>query len=101
MDDPLRDVLYHYYTARASVYDAGYAGTPQPWVRTMVDALQTALADRHVLELACGTGHWTGYAAQSPGRSPPPISPLQCWHVPATSCMHTAMSPSSPGMPII
>jgi SAM-dependent methyltransferase len=64
MDDPHRDILYQYYTARASVYDAGYAGTPQPWVQTMIQALQTALADRHVLEIACGTGHWTGYAAQ-------------------------------------
>ncbi len=35
----------------------------QPWVQMLIQALQTALADRHVLELACGTGHWTSYAA--------------------------------------
>jgi SAM-dependent methyltransferase len=64
MDDSHRDVLYDYYTARASVYDVGYAGTPQPWVRTMVHALQTTLSDRQVLELACGTGHWTTHAAE-------------------------------------
>ncbi len=64
MDEPEHDVLSRYYTARASIYDAMYAGTPQPWVQTMIQALQTTLAGRHVLELACGTGHWTSYAAQ-------------------------------------
>jgi SAM-dependent methyltransferase len=64
MCDPHRDVLYDYYAARASVYDAAYAGTPQPWVHTMIQALQTALSGRHVLEIACGTGHWTSYAAE-------------------------------------
>jgi len=64
MDDSHRDALYHYYTARASIYDAAYTGTQQPWVHTMVQALQIALADRHILELACGTGHWTSYAAE-------------------------------------
>lgn len=64
MDDPNRDTLYRYYTARAPIYDAGYAGAQQPWVQTMVQALQAALSGRHVLELACGTGHWTAYAAE-------------------------------------
>ncbi len=64
MEDPHRDVLYDYYDARASIYDTGYAGTPRPWIREMVGALHTALRDRHVLELACGTGHWTAHAAE-------------------------------------
>jgi SAM-dependent methyltransferase len=63
MDAPNRDSLAQYYSARAPIYDADYAGIPQPWVQTMIQALQTTLADRRVLEIACGTGHWTGYAA--------------------------------------
>jgi ubiquinone/menaquinone biosynthesis C-methylase UbiE len=64
MDDTHHDVLFQYYSARAPIYDAAYTGTPQPWVQTMIAALQTTLVERDVLEIACGTGHWTTYAAQ-------------------------------------
>lgn len=63
MDEPHHDALYEYYSARAAIYDAGYAGAPQPWVERMIQALHATLAGRHVLEIACGTGHWTSYAA--------------------------------------
>jgi cyclopropane fatty-acyl-phospholipid synthase-like methyltransferase len=52
-----------YYEARAAQYDRAYEGEAPAWVGQMVADLQQALRGRHVLEIACGTGHWTRYAA--------------------------------------
>jgi cyclopropane fatty-acyl-phospholipid synthase-like methyltransferase len=56
-------ILRSYYDARARYYDQAYEGAPPPWVGEMVSDLQHMLAGRRVLEVACGTGHWTRPAA--------------------------------------
>jgi SAM-dependent methyltransferase len=55
--------LLDYYRRRAPVYDEAYAGPAHAWVAGMVADLHGALRGRRVLEVACGTGHWTGGAA--------------------------------------
>src|SRR5262245_3656719 len=60
---PGDSTLYRYYNARAPHYDAGYTGPMPQWVDEMIAALQATLRGQHVLELACGTGHWTQFAA--------------------------------------
>jgi SAM-dependent methyltransferase len=57
------EALLQYYEARAEHYDGIYAGSPPPWVALMVADLQRTLTGRRVLEVACGTGHWTELAA--------------------------------------
>ena len=65
MDEgPIDGTLRQYYDARAPYYDAGYAGPTAQWVSDMIAGLQAALRGQHVLELACGTGHWTQFAAE-------------------------------------
>jgi len=55
--------LRAYYDARAPYYDEAYAGDAPAWVAEMVAAMRDTLRGRHVLELACGTGHWTAALA--------------------------------------
>lgn len=53
-----------YYGRRAERIEAAYRGEPPAWVREMVADMQAALRGRRVLEVACGTGHWTCFAAE-------------------------------------
>lgn len=58
------DALAGYYAATAQDYDAAFA---RPERAADLDALRTRVADlvrgHAVLELACGTGYWTGVLA--------------------------------------
>jgi len=54
-----------YYDKRAQQLDDAYRGEPPQWVREMVADMQAALRGRRVLEVACGSGHWTCFAARS------------------------------------
>ncbi|HZQ61133.1 MAG TPA: class I SAM-dependent methyltransferase [Casimicrobiaceae bacterium] len=62
---PSRD-LAEYYQARASEYDAIYAKPErQTDLRRLEQDLPQALANRSVVEVACGTGYWTQFIARS------------------------------------
>src|SRR5436190_11825486 len=58
-------VLSEYYERRAPFMDRHYAGSPPGWVLEMVADLQAVLRGRRVLEIACGTGHWTSFASEA------------------------------------
>jgi SAM-dependent methyltransferase len=52
--------LLSYYSARAREYEAIYDKPErQPDLRRLAFLLRETLADRNVLEVACGTGYWT------------------------------------------
>lgn len=56
--------MQDYYAARAQEYDRIYAKPErQADLRRMESWLSRVLADRSVLELACGTGYWTQFYA--------------------------------------
>jgi len=58
--------LKDYYARRASEYERIYAKPErQRDLRTLEAKVIELLADRNVLEIACGTGYWTQFAAQS------------------------------------
>src|SRR5688572_9551670 len=61
--------MHAYYAARAPYYDAVYS---KPERRRDIEFLRThlpqRLAERHVLEIACGTGYWTQFIAPAAAR---------------------------------
>lgn len=60
------DSLKDYYARRAGEYERIYAKPErQSDLRTLEAKVTELLADRRVLEIACGTGYWTQFAAQS------------------------------------
>jgi SAM-dependent methyltransferase len=65
---PDDDPLVAYYQARAPHFDRGYAEPLPDWVAEMTARMQDTLRGRDVLEVACGTGHWTRLAAQTAAR---------------------------------
>ncbi|HSC62210.1 MAG TPA: class I SAM-dependent methyltransferase [Caldimonas sp.] len=62
--DPNLSPLQSYYAARADEYDAIYRKPErQSDLREIERWLPAALHGRRILELACGTGHWTRFLA--------------------------------------
>lgn len=56
--------MQDYYSARAKQYDRVYSKPErQDDLRCMESWLRTTLANRNVLEIACGTGYWTQFYA--------------------------------------
>ena len=59
--------LRRYYDRRASGYEEGYERDDavfQAELTEMIDAAKKTLADRRILEIACGTGYWTEKVAE-------------------------------------
>ena len=54
-----------YYDDRASTMDSAYTAEPTGWVLDMIAEMKRTLRGRRVLEVACGTGYWTRYAAET------------------------------------
>jgi demethylmenaquinone methyltransferase/2-methoxy-6-polyprenyl-1,4-benzoquinol methylase len=58
------DALRHYYAARAAEYDRVYLKPERQADLRQIEAwLPGHFAGRRVLEVACGTGHWTQWIA--------------------------------------
>jgi demethylmenaquinone methyltransferase/2-methoxy-6-polyprenyl-1,4-benzoquinol methylase len=61
--------LVDYYAQRAAEYERIYRKPErQDELRQLEELVRTALAERDVLEVACGTGYWTAVAATTAGR---------------------------------
>jgi ubiquinone/menaquinone biosynthesis C-methylase UbiE len=64
-------VLRRYYDRRAPEYETIYRRQDplrQKELAELTEAVQRTLADRRVLEIACGTGYWTEVAARVAGK---------------------------------
>jgi SAM-dependent methyltransferase len=59
--------LAAYYTARAGTYEQEVYGRPerQADLAVLKERVREAVHGQRVLEIACGTGYWTGLLAQS------------------------------------
>jgi len=58
--------LVDYYAQRAAEYERIYTKPErQPDLATLSARIPELLADRHVYEVACGTGYWTQFVARS------------------------------------
>jgi len=65
MRAPDRTALADYYARRAASYEQVYAKPErQADLRELEAMLPMLFAGRHVLEVACGTGWWTGHGAR-------------------------------------
>ena len=61
-----QNTMQDYYAARALEYDQVYLKPErQADLRQMEAWVSECFAGNHVLELACGTGHWTRFIAQT------------------------------------
>ena len=62
----MSDNLIGYYARRALEYEKIYQKPErQQDIPRIIDYLRTELSELNVLEIACGTGYWTQYIAQS------------------------------------
>jgi SAM-dependent methyltransferase len=61
------DDLAAYYAARAGTYEQEVYGRPerQADLAVLKERVRETVRDQRVLEIACGTGYWTGLLAQS------------------------------------
>jgi SAM-dependent methyltransferase len=58
--------MAHYYAMRASEYENIYKRPErQQDIAALIRWLKGELADRDILEVACGTGYWTQYASET------------------------------------
>ncbi len=58
--------IVEYYARRAREYEAIYHKPErQADLSQLIEAVKEQFRDRHVLEIACGTGFWTQYIAQT------------------------------------
>ena len=58
--------LVQYYAKRAKEYERIYEKPErQTDISKIIEWLNTELADRDILEIACGTGYWTQYISET------------------------------------
>src|SRR2546422_7412534 len=62
------DILSNYYSRRAPEYEEIYHRSDpvrQGEQQAIASEVRRLVEDRHVLEIACGTGYWTQFAAET------------------------------------
>jgi SAM-dependent methyltransferase len=65
---PANENMIEYYARRAMEYERIYQKPErQKDIHYLIDILRTVFKDQDVLEIACGTGYWTQYIAESAG----------------------------------
>src|SRR3954463_9739481 len=66
LSNPVNTDLFSYYSNRAKEYEKIYSRPErQNDLRQATQILQEILRDKDVFEIACGTGYWTKYLAET------------------------------------